>query len=123
MEPVTLVLTALAAGAAAGLTNTAQAAVTDAYQALKRLVVGRLTSAGHDAAGAADLVDEAGSAETATTTLTEALTSAGVDDPTRDAAQALLDLLDDRKGKYVVDASQAKGVLIGDHSTQHNTFN
>ncbi|MGW1614834.1 hypothetical protein ACWCQZ_36420 [Streptomyces sp. NPDC002285] len=42
MEPVTVVLTALAAGAVAGLKDTVGSAVTDAYQALKGRVTRRV---------------------------------------------------------------------------------
>ena len=38
MDPVTLILTALAAGAALGVKDTASAAVKDAYEGLKALV-------------------------------------------------------------------------------------
>jgi hypothetical protein len=41
MEPVTLILTALGAGAALGVKDTASAAVRDAYEGLKGLVVER----------------------------------------------------------------------------------
>lgn len=41
MDPVTLILTALAAGAAVGATDTATTAVGEAYQGLKRLIVAR----------------------------------------------------------------------------------
>ncbi|MGY1976486.1 hypothetical protein [Nocardia gipuzkoensis] len=44
MEPVTMVVAAVAAGAAAGVTGTAERAVADAYQALKRLLTGRYRS-------------------------------------------------------------------------------
>ncbi|MFJ9371141.1 hypothetical protein ACIRRA_42980 [Nocardia sp. NPDC101769] len=44
MEPVTVVAAALAAGAAAGLTDTAKKAVSDAYQAVKSLVLQRYGS-------------------------------------------------------------------------------
>ena len=42
MDPVTLIVTALAAGAAAGVEDTASGMVKDAYTALKRLVRKRL---------------------------------------------------------------------------------
>ncbi len=42
MDPVTVVTTALAAGAAAGVKDTAAAAVNDAYTALKSLVLRRV---------------------------------------------------------------------------------
>src|SRR2546422_1417927 len=41
MEPVTLLLTALAVGAKAALQDTASAAVKDAYSGLKALIVGK----------------------------------------------------------------------------------
>nr|WP_139795581.1 hypothetical protein [Nocardia donostiensis] len=44
VEPVTMVAAAVAAGAAAGLTSTAEQAVIDAYQALKQLITGRYRS-------------------------------------------------------------------------------
>lgn len=42
MDPLTLILTALGAGAAAGVKDTASAAIQDAYESLKRLVKMRL---------------------------------------------------------------------------------
>lgn len=42
MEPISLILAALSAGATAGATATGSAAITDAYAALKRLVTARL---------------------------------------------------------------------------------
>lgn len=44
MDPVTIVAAALAAGAAAGLTDTTKQVVTDAYGALKALIRGRYHS-------------------------------------------------------------------------------
>ena len=41
MDPITLIVTALAAGAAAALQETAGQAITDAYQSLKRLIASR----------------------------------------------------------------------------------
>jgi hypothetical protein len=41
MDPVTMIVSAIAMGAATGLTDTASAAVTDAYAALKGLLTGR----------------------------------------------------------------------------------
>jgi hypothetical protein len=57
-----------------------------------------------------------------------ALTRAGAggDDEVVAAAQRLMTLVDPagaRVGRYVVDASNAKGVQVGDNNTQHNTFN
>ena len=44
MDPITLIVTALAAGAALGLKDTASSAIKDAYQGLKTLVKKRLAS-------------------------------------------------------------------------------
>jgi hypothetical protein len=41
MDPVTMIVSAVAMGAAAGLTDTASAVVTDAYAALKGVITGR----------------------------------------------------------------------------------
>ncbi len=43
MDPITLVVSALAAGASSALKSTAEAAVKDAYGTLKRLIRGRYT--------------------------------------------------------------------------------
>lgn len=45
MDPITLIVTALAAGAAAGLGDTAAQAVKDAYAGLKSLIVGKVAQA------------------------------------------------------------------------------
>jgi hypothetical protein len=41
MDPVTMIVSAIAMGAATGLTDTASAVVQDAYAALKGLIIGR----------------------------------------------------------------------------------
>ncbi len=58
MDPITLIVTALAAGAASGVTDTASSAVRDAYASLKALVrkrfagrqAGELVLAEHESA-------------------------------------------------------------------------
>jgi hypothetical protein len=123
MEPITLVVAALAAGATAGLSNAASTIVMDAYQALKTLVLERLVGAGLSDNDGQRLVAGAVDQDSGQVELAEALSKVGVDEPTAEAAQHLLDLLDQQKGKFVVDASQAKGLIVGDNATQHNTFN
>ena len=124
VDPVTLVVTALAAGGALGLKDTASAAVQDAYGSLKVLVTrrlagqrdGELVLARHEEAPRAwegPLVAE--------------LTAAGAADDADliTAAQALMALIDEtgsRAGKYRVQAQGSQGVQIGDHNTQHNIF-
>lgn len=124
MDPVTLVVTALATGATLGLKDTASAAVKDAYGSLKALVARRL-------AGRRDgdlvLARHQEAPQTWEGPLTTELTAAGAADDQGlvAAAQALMNLIDEsgsRAGKYAVRIEGSQGVQIGDHNTQHNTF-
>jgi hypothetical protein len=124
MDPITLIVTALAAGAALGLKDTASSAVRDAYAGLKALVTKRL--AGRSAAGVV-LSGHEKAPETWQAPLMAELSEAGADhDPGLvAAAQALMNLVDKagaRAGKYTVDARGAQGVQIGDHTRQDNVF-
>jgi hypothetical protein len=124
MDPLTLVVTALAAGATTGAGQAATTAVTDAYQALKQLVVRRFT--GKPAAEVA-LAEHEAAPEVWRAPLAKQLTETGAaaDSAVIEAARQLLTLLDAdgaRAGKYTVDASDAQGVQIGDHNTQTNRF-
>jgi hypothetical protein len=125
MDPITLIVTALAAGAASGLKDTASEMLKDAYAGLKNLVKNRL-GGGPDA----DLVlaKHEQAPETWQAPLKSELAGAGADSDQRliDAAKALLDLVDKeggRPGKYTVDVRGAQGVQIGDHGQQSNVFN
>lgn len=125
MDPITLIVTALASGAALGVTDTASSAVKDAYAELKALVKKRLAGrpdaelvlARHDKAP-----------ETWQAPLRAELARAAADHD-RDlvvAAEALMSLVDGagaRAGKYTVDARGAQGVQVGDHNRQDNVFN
>jgi hypothetical protein len=120
MDPITLIVTALAAGAVSGVTESASSAVKDAYASLKALVRKRLV-------GQPDaelvLARHEQAPETWQAPLAAVLGDAGAD---RDAdlvaaAQALLRAVD--PGKYTVDARGAQGVQIGDHNRQDNVFN
>jgi hypothetical protein len=124
MDPVTLIVTALAAGSALGLKDTASAAVMDAYGSLKKLVARRL-------AGRRDgefvLARHEEAPQVWEAPLTAELTAAGVaaDPGLVAAAQALMGLVDEagsRAGKYAVQVIGSQGVQLGDHNTQHNTF-
>jgi hypothetical protein len=122
MDPITLIVTALAAGAALGVTDAASAAVKDAYAGLKALVKRRLG----DGPGAELVVARHEQApETWRARLIADLAEAGADGD-RDlitAAQELLDLVGGAPGKYTVDARGAAGLQIGDHNRQDNVFN
>jgi hypothetical protein len=125
MDPITLIVTALAAGAALGAKDTASTVVRDAYAGLKALVKKRL---GGDPEVELVLAKYEKAPQTWQAPLMAELAQAAAD---RDpdvivAAQALLDLTDrlgDQAGKFTVDARNATGVQIGDHNRQDNTFN
>lgn len=124
MDPITLIVTALAAGAVSGIAESASSAVKDAYASLKALVRKRL-------AGRPDaelvLARHEQAPETWQAPLAAVLGEAGAD---RDndlvaAAQALLRLVDTagaRAGKYTVDVRGAQGVQVGDRNRQDNVF-
>jgi hypothetical protein len=124
MEPVTLIVTALAAGAALGLKDAASGAVKDAYGSLKTLVTRRL--AGRRDAGLV-LARHEEAPQAWEGPLAAELTAAGAADDADlvAAAQALMTLVDQagyRAGKYAVQVQSSQGVQVGDHNTQHNVF-
>jgi hypothetical protein len=118
MDPVSLVVTALAAGAAVGARDTAAAAVRDGYEALTRLLAARC---------AGSPAEEVALAEHDPATLGHALATTGVaEDPeVLAAAEHLLRLLDSdgaRAGTYAVTMPGAQGVQLGDRNQQSNVF-
>lgn len=124
MDPVTLIVTALAAGAALGLKDTASAAVKDAYGSLKALVTRRL-AARRDGELVLARHEEAPQAWKGP--LVAELTTVGAanDAGLVAAAQALMSLVDEtgsRAGKYAVQVQGSQGVQVGDHNTQRNIF-
>ncbi|MEU2013861.1 hypothetical protein [Nocardia sp. NPDC019302] len=92
MDPVTLVAAAVAAGAAAGLTDTAKQAVVDAYQGLKGLISGRYHSV--DMA----IVESRPEAASRRVVLAEELAEAGAGDDQEllTAAQHLLQVIQEQ---------------------------
>ena len=124
MEAVTLIVTALAAGAAEALKDGAAEAVKGAYARLKLLVSGRF-----EGRPKAELVlaRYEGSPQTLQAPLAAQLSEVGADADQEliAAAQALMSLVDaagSQSGKYVVDVRGAQGVQVGDRNTQTNTF-
>jgi hypothetical protein len=120
MDPVSLILGALAAGAA----DTTKQAVKDAYDGLKRLVAARF--AGRPPAEVA-LAEHADDPETWQKPLAKELDAAGAagDDEILAAARAVLEAADPAgaaAGKYILDLRGAQGVQVGDHSQQLNQF-
>ena len=125
MDPVTLIVMALAAGAAAGVKDTASTAVKDAYNGLKALVKKRF--AGHpDAEMVLTKYETAPDTWQAPLTAELKQAAAGQDADLVTAAQALMNLVDKagtRAGKYAVDVRGAQGVQVGDQYYQRNVFN
>jgi hypothetical protein len=125
VEPVSLVVAALVAGATAGVSGAASTAVGDTYAGLKRLVAARLR---RWRPGSEQVLDRAAATPKALEAeLVPMLTAAGVagDHAVLTAASQVLGLTDPEgaaSGKYVVDLRAAKGVQVGDYNVQHNTF-
>ena len=124
MDPVSLIVTALAAGAAAAVKDGAADAVKGAYGQLKTLVSRRFMGSPK-----AELVLAEYETDPATwqAPLAAELTAAsiGADPALVAAAQALMSLLDaagTQSGKYTVTIEGSQGVQVGDHNTQTNTF-
>jgi hypothetical protein len=123
VDPVSLIVAALAAGAVAGAQNTATDAVKDAYTGLKELVRRRLsgrTSGETALARHEDEPQQSGALEAE-------LVAAGARDDAAmvDAAQRVMALLDpagEQAGKYMVDLRGAQGTQVGNHNVQTNTF-
>ncbi|NMO53702.1 hypothetical protein HH310_21260 [Actinoplanes sp. TBRC 11911] len=123
MDPVTLVVTALTAGAAAGLQSTATSVISDLYASLRDRVRQRLSGR----PGSEVVVDRhAADPQTWEQPLRAELAAAGLDEELEELAQRLLSAADPegtRAGKYsVVVGGNAQGTVIGDGSTVHMTF-
>jgi hypothetical protein len=126
MDPIALIVTALAEGTALELQDTGAMAVKDAYASLWARVRKRLAGRPE---GAMVLARHAEAPQTWEAPLSAALAAAGAafDDDLIAAATALLRLADEpgfRSGKYAVDAPQSpQAVQISDHTAQHNSLN
>jgi hypothetical protein len=124
MDLVTLIVLALAAGAAAGLKDAASSTVADAYASLKALAKKCFASRSD---GELVLAKYETDPQTWEAPLTAELVAAGAhkDDELIAAAQQLMSLIDQagsRRGKYVVDAKGSQGLQVGDHNIQRNSF-
>jgi RIP homotypic interaction motif len=124
VEPISLILAALLAGAAKGASETAGTAIKDAYVGLRDALKRKL--AGKPAAGSAveEYTADPGNWELA---LTAYLKQAGADrdEALLSLAQAVMAQADPpgaRSGKYSVDLRGAQGVQVGDRNTQTNDF-
>ena len=124
MDPVTLIVTALAAGAASALQDGASDAVKNAYARLKALVAKRFADRPK---GELVLAEHEAAPQTWEKPLAAELSASGAegDADLVGAAQALMSLVDEagsRSGKYLVAVRDSQGVQVGDHNTQTNAF-
>jgi hypothetical protein len=128
MEPVTLILTALATGASAGafeaLKDDAKEKAKAAYARLQGLVKKRVSGRPH---GELALAEYASAPQKWEGLLTAELTEAGAaqDGDLVGAAEALMKIIDHagaKSGKYNVTIKDSKGVQVGDGSFQINYF-
>ncbi len=122
MDPISLVVTALTAGAVAATQGTMTSAAADGYQALKSLVLSRFTSRDEGASAVRRLADDPAGG---TAAVTAELERSGTDQALVEAAQRLMSLIDTqgtREGRYRVDARGAQGVQVSEHGTQSNVF-
>lgn len=121
IESAELVLTALAAGTAAGMSETATTAVKDSYQALKALtekVLRRSRPDSDQATVDGQLADPEAHHDELVAALTEADLEAHPE--LVDAAQRVLDLVGPTytaRGKYAVTLTGNTGVQVGDQNS------
>lgn len=124
MEPHTLIVTALVAGATAAFQETASQAAKDTYAGLKALIKKRF--AGKPEAEVA-LTHHEEKPEVWKEPLKDALKQSGADKDSDivQAAEKLLKLVQPQQvgtGKYNVQIGEARGVVIGDQSRVEMTF-
>jgi hypothetical protein len=125
MDPISLIIAALAAGAIAGVKDTAGQAVSDAYAGLKALI--RRRFAGNREAEVA-LDQSQRQPEADQPQLAQHLQAAGAagDEELIRAAQEVLKQADPagaRAGKYDVHITGGKGIVVGDAANVTMTFN
>ena len=124
MDPVTLIVTALGAGAGSALQDGASEAIKNAYARLNALVKKRV--AGRPK-GELILAEHEAAPQTWQVPLAAELSAAGAESDADlvQAAQALMSLVDEagmRAGKYTVTVRDSQGVQVGDRNTQTNIF-
>jgi RIP homotypic interaction motif len=128
MEPITLIVTALAAGASAGaidaLKDNAKEMASTAYAKLRGLARKRIAGRPD---GELALERHEAAPQRWEAVLTDELTAAGAanDAELVTAAKAFMDLIDQagaKSGKYNVTIKDSKGVQVGDGNVQVNRF-
>jgi hypothetical protein len=124
MDPLSLVMSALAAGASAALTDTAGQAVKDAYTGLRDLLKRKLV----DQPLAREVIEKHEEApEVWDKPVQQELGESGVaeDEEVLQAAQQVMEAADPegaQAGKYNVSISGGKGIVVGDNVNVTMTF-
>ena len=125
MDPISLILTALATGAAAAVKDTAGQAVKDAYSSLKAALTRKLAGSPI----AQEVVERHEEApEIWDKPLAAELDKAGVADDAEvirlaEELMAKHDPAGARAGKYTVQISGGQGITVGDNAHVQQTFN
>ncbi|MEH2425328.1 MAG: hypothetical protein V7K48_31825 [Nostoc sp.] len=129
MEPISIIIAALGAGAIAATKDTAGTAVKDAYQGLKTLIKQRFADQGkEDDSNIVDKHEKKLDSEAVKALLQEELVNLGVDQDA-EIIKLAQELLKQEKpeesaaGKYnTVFQGEVKGIQVGDRNTQENKF-
>lgn len=124
MDPVSVLLAALAAGATAATKDTASQAVKDAYTGLKMLIQKRFADKPKAEMALAEYEKDT---DTWEKPLQQSLVEAGVDQDAvivRQAQQVLQQINPQQasQGKYNVQIGTSNGPVIGDHAQVTQTF-
>jgi len=128
MDPITLIVTALAAGASAGALDAVKDDVKDAVKAAYARLRGlarRRVAARPDGELALDRYEAAPQTWEPVLTAELVAADAAKDTALLDAAKALMELIDQagaKAGKYNVTVKNSRGVQIGDNNIQVNRF-
>lgn len=126
VDPINIVLAALATGATAAAQETASQAVKDAYTGLKVLISKRFEKKSHAEMALAEYEKDADIWEKP---LQKSLVETGVDqdEAVVQQAQHLLKLLhpqqDSQNRADVIIGKRSQGIVIGDHAQVTQTFN
>ena len=123
MEPISLILSALAAGASAALKDTAGKAVKDSYEGLKALIKKKFEG---DALAQGMIEAKPEEIKQVEGLLKTKIAAVGIDkdEEILKAAEAVMKTEDPEgasTGKY--DFRGAMGVQVGNYGTQNNNFN
>lgn len=125
MEPISLIIAALVAGATAATKDTAGKAVKDAYEGLKTLIKRKFEG---DPLGQGLVDAKSEEIKQAEGLLKDKISNAGADKDEEiiKVAQGLLKQVNPEEsaaGKFKVDfQGEVKAAQVGDHNTQTNTF-